>query len=158
MSTRPKARTATRPETCSGRACCSDELARTDAVVIDPHVPRRGARLRIVQSDAPVLAYVSCNRSPCAAMPPVLIGAGYTLIGASVDQFRLSSHVELAAQSLRGSTTQAQDNAQLRWATKMAGNVWRWVEGRARQQFSSSGHLCSKRRLPGHGNRAFVME
>ena len=47
----------------------------------------------------PVLAYVSCNPVTFARDAAVLIAAGYTLNWVQVvDQFRWSSHVELAAQ------------------------------------------------------------
>tara|TARA_R110000850_G_scaffold74211_2_gene162650 strand:+ start:3818 stop:5056 length:1239 start_codon:yes stop_codon:yes gene_type:complete len=82
------------------RPLLPDELAKTDAVVIDP--PRAGAEAQIaeiVKAMPPVLAYVSCNPVTFARDAAVLIAAGYTLNWVQVvDQFRWSSHVELAAQ------------------------------------------------------------
>ena len=82
------------------RPLLPDELAKTDAVVIDP--PRAGAEAQIaeiVKAMPPVLAYVSCNPVTFARDAAVLIAAGYTLKWVQVvDQFRWSSHVELAAQ------------------------------------------------------------
>lgn len=77
-----------------------DELRKLDAVVIDP--PRAGAEAQIAhlaQSEVPRLAYVSCNPVTFARDAFVLIDAGWTLDWVQVvDQFRWSSHVELAAQ------------------------------------------------------------
>ena len=82
------------------RPLLPDELAKTNAVVIDP--PRAGAEAQIaeiVKAMPPVLAYVSCNPVTFARDAAVLIAAGYTLNWVQVvDQFRWSSHVELAAQ------------------------------------------------------------
>ena len=76
------------------------QVAGFDAVVIDP--PRAGAEAQIaeiVKAMPPVLAYVSCNPVTFARDAAVLIAAGYTLNWVQVvDQFRWSSHVELAAQ------------------------------------------------------------
>ena len=75
-------------------------LRDAGAVVIDP--PRAGAEAQIaeiVKAMPPVLAYVSCNPVTFARDAAVLIAAGYTLNWVQVvDQFRWSSHVELAAQ------------------------------------------------------------
>jgi 23S rRNA (uracil1939-C5)-methyltransferase len=82
------------------RPLLPDELAKTDAVVLDP--PRAGAEAQvaeIVKAMPPVVAYVSCNPVTFARDAAVLIAAGYTLNWVQVvDQFRWSSHVELAAQ------------------------------------------------------------
>lgn len=82
------------------RPLLPDELAKTDAVVLDP--PRAGAEAQvaeIIKAMPPVVAYVSCNPVTFGRDAAVLIGAGYTLNWVQVvDQFRWSSHVELAAQ------------------------------------------------------------
>ncbi len=70
-----------------------------EAVVIDP--PRAGAEAQVAQlADAriPVIAYVSCNPVTFARDAKVLTDAGYRLNWVQpVDQFRWSSHIELAA-------------------------------------------------------------
>lgn len=77
-----------------------DEFKGVDAVVIDP--PRAGAEAQIATLAAakiPVIAYVSCNPATFARDARALIGAGYRLDWVQVvDQFRWSSHVELAAR------------------------------------------------------------
>lgn len=82
------------------RPLLPDELAKTDAVVLDP--PRAGAEAQvaeIVKAMPPVVAYVSCNPVTFARDAAMLIAGGYTLNWVQVvDQFRWSSHVELAAQ------------------------------------------------------------
>ncbi|WP_372571513.1 class I SAM-dependent RNA methyltransferase [Ruegeria jejuensis] len=81
------------------RPLMPDELARFDAVVLDP--PRAGAEAQVAEIAAarvPVLAYVSCNPVSFARDAKTLMGAGYALNWVQVvDQFRWSSHVELAA-------------------------------------------------------------
>jgi 23S rRNA (uracil1939-C5)-methyltransferase len=81
------------------RPMLPDELAKTDAVVLDP--PRAGAERQvaeIVKAGVPRVAYVSCNPVTFARDAHVLVEAGYTLDWVQVvDQFRWSSHVELAA-------------------------------------------------------------
>jgi len=81
-----------------------DELARFDAVVLDP--PRAGAREQVVQlaaSAVPKIAYVSCNPSSWARDARVLADAGYRLAELRpVGQFRWSTHVELASLFVRG--------------------------------------------------------
>lgn len=76
-----------------------DELARFDAVVIDP--PRAGAEAqvaRIAASRVAVVAMVSCNPATFARDARTLVSAGYRLGPVQpVDQFRWSPHVELAA-------------------------------------------------------------
>lgn len=77
-----------------------DELARFDAVVIDP--PRAGAQAQIAelcQTGTPRIAYVSCNPTSFARDAAALIAAGYSLGAVRVvDQFRWSTHVELVAE------------------------------------------------------------
>jgi 23S rRNA (uracil1939-C5)-methyltransferase len=81
-----------------------DELARFDAVVIDP--PRAGAeaQMRALASSAvPVVAAVSCNPVTFARDARLLTEGGYRLHWVQVvDQFRWSPHVELAALFRRG--------------------------------------------------------
>jgi 23S rRNA (uracil1939-C5)-methyltransferase len=80
-----------------------DELARFDAVVLDP--PRAGAREQVVHlaaSVVPKIAYVSCNPSSWARDARVLADAGYRLAELRpVGQFRWSTHVELASLFVR---------------------------------------------------------
>ena len=75
------------------------ELARFDAVVLDP--PRAGAfeQVRALSSSAVGrIAYVSCNPATFARDARLLVDGGYKLEWARpVGQFRWSTHVELAA-------------------------------------------------------------
>ncbi|CUK13567.1 23S rRNA (uracil(1939)-C(5))-methyltransferase RlmD [Ruegeria denitrificans] len=86
------------------RPLMPDELKSFDAVVLDP--PRAGAEAQIVelaQAQRPVIAYVSCNPVTFARDAKMLVNAGYTLEWVQVvDQFRWSSHTELAARFVRG--------------------------------------------------------
>ena len=85
------------------RPLMADELARFDAVVIDP--PRAGAEAQIAElarCDVRKIAHVSCNPVTFARDARVLIAGGYALDWVlPVDQFRWSPHVELAAQFSR---------------------------------------------------------
>lgn len=76
----------------------ADELARFDDAVIEP--PRAGAEAQIRQIAAaplPHLAAVSCNPVSFARDARLLVEAGFRLGPiAVIDQFRWSSHVELA--------------------------------------------------------------
>jgi len=85
------------------RPLLPDDLARFDAVVIDP--PRAGAEAQIAQlarAEVPVIAAVSCNPVTFARDARALVAAGYRLDWVQVvDQFRWSSHVELAARLSR---------------------------------------------------------
>lgn len=88
------------------RPLLPDELAKFDAVVIDP--PRAGAEAQfteIARAQVPVIAAVSCNPVTFARDAAILTNAGYTLEWVQpVDQFRWSPHVELAARfTLSGS-------------------------------------------------------
>ncbi|MBO9446035.1 RsmD family RNA methyltransferase [Ruegeria sp. R14_0] len=82
------------------RPLMPDELKSFDAVVIDP--PRAGAEAQVAelaQALRPVIAYVSCNPVTFARDAKMLVNAGYTLEWVQVvDQFRWSSHTELAAR------------------------------------------------------------
>jgi 23S rRNA (uracil1939-C5)-methyltransferase len=76
-----------------------DELARFEAVVLDP--PRAGAFEQVTQiaaSAVPRIAYVSCNPATFARDAKLLVDGGYRLEWVRpVGQFRWSTHVELAA-------------------------------------------------------------
>ncbi|WP_430465925.1 class I SAM-dependent RNA methyltransferase [Tabrizicola sp.] len=80
-----------------------DEFKGVEAVVIDP--PRAGAEAQVAvlaKTKLPVIAYVSCNPATFARDARVLVEAGYRLDWVQVvDQFRWSSHVELAARFSR---------------------------------------------------------
>ncbi|CUH45209.1 class I SAM-dependent RNA methyltransferase [Ruegeria atlantica] len=82
------------------RPLMPDELKSFDAAVIDP--PRAGAEAQVTelaQALRPVIAYVSCNPVTFARDAKILVNAGYTLEWVQVvDQFRWSSHTELAAR------------------------------------------------------------
>ena len=85
------------------RPLLPDELARVDAVVIDP--PRAGAEAQVAElahAAVPVIAYVSCNPVTFARDARTLVAAGYRLDWVQVvDQFRWSAHVELVARFSR---------------------------------------------------------
>ena len=76
-----------------------DELARFDAIVIDP--PRAGAEHQVnelAKAKPRKIAAVSCNPASFARDAKTLVQAGYALEWIDVvDQFRWSTHVELAA-------------------------------------------------------------
>ncbi|NOD33326.1 MULTISPECIES: class I SAM-dependent RNA methyltransferase [unclassified Ruegeria] len=82
------------------RPLMPDELKAFDAIVLDP--PRAGAEAQVeelAQASRPVIAYVSCNPVSFARDAKILVNAGYTLEWVQVvDQFRWSSHTELAAR------------------------------------------------------------
>jgi len=75
-----------------------DELNKFDAIVFDP--PRAGAKAQaehIAQSAVPAVVGVSCMPSSFARDAATLIEGGYKLERVlPVDQFRWSSHVEMA--------------------------------------------------------------
>jgi 23S rRNA (uracil1939-C5)-methyltransferase len=79
------------------------ELARLDAIVVDP--PRSGAEAQvrnIAGSAVERIAYVSCNPATFARDAAILIDGGYRLEWVRpVGQFRWSTHVELAALFVR---------------------------------------------------------
>lgn len=79
------------------------EMIKLDAVVIDP--PRAGAAAQVAelaQSRVPVIAMVSCNPISFARDARDLVAGGYRLDWVQpVDQFRWSTHVELAARLSR---------------------------------------------------------
>ncbi|EIE50092.1 RNA methyltransferase [Salipiger aestuarii] len=77
----------------------AEDLTRFDAAVIDP--PRAGAEAQchqLARAAVPRIAHVSCNPVTFARDAATLVAAGYTLDWVQVvDQFRWSTHVELAA-------------------------------------------------------------
>ncbi|KGJ15803.1 class I SAM-dependent RNA methyltransferase [Paracoccus sanguinis] len=81
------------------RPLLPDELARFDAVVIDP--PRAGAEAQaraLAASDVPVVAWVACDPVTFARDARIMTEGGYALTSLRViDQFRWSPHVEIAA-------------------------------------------------------------
>ncbi len=85
------------------RPLLPDEFKKFDAVVMDP--PRAGAEAQtaeILRSDIKRVAYVSCNPVTFARDVAQMVAGGFTLDWVQpVDQFRWSSHVELAAQLSR---------------------------------------------------------
>lgn len=93
------ARVTTEARDLFRRPLLPDELARHDAVVIDP--PRAGSEAQmaeIARAGVPRIAAVSCNPVTFARDARQLVDAGYRLNWVQVvDQFRWSPHVELAA-------------------------------------------------------------
>ena len=85
------------------RPLTAAELARFDAVIIDP--PRAGAEQQareLAASRVAVIAAVSCNPASFARDAAILITGGYALDWVQpVGQFRWSTHVELAARFSR---------------------------------------------------------
>ena len=85
------------------RPLLPDEFLKYDAVVMDP--PRNGAEAQtseIVRSGIKRVAYVSCSPVTFARDVAQLIAGGFALDWVQpVDQFRWSSHVEIAAQLTR---------------------------------------------------------
>jgi 23S rRNA (uracil1939-C5)-methyltransferase len=85
------------------RPLTSEELAKFDAVILDP--PRAGAKEQVAQiaaSGVGRVAYVSCNPSSFARDAKILIEGGYRLIRVwPVGQFRWSSHIEMVGEFLR---------------------------------------------------------
>jgi 23S rRNA (uracil1939-C5)-methyltransferase len=81
----------------------ADELARFDAVLLDP--PRAGAReqvLQIARSTLSRTVYISCNPASWAKDARALVDAGFRLAELRpVGQFRWSTHVELASLFVR---------------------------------------------------------
>jgi 23S rRNA (uracil1939-C5)-methyltransferase len=89
------------------RPLLAPELARFDAVVIDP--PRAGAEAQarqLARSAVPVVASVSCDAGTFARDAAIQIDGGYALTRVTpVDQFKESSHVELVGVFRRPATT-----------------------------------------------------
>jgi 23S rRNA (uracil1939-C5)-methyltransferase len=90
-------RIATETRDLFRRPLLGPELARFDAVVLDP--PRAGAEAQARQlaaSSVPVVASVSCDPGTFARDAAILISGGYRLERVTpVDQFKYSAHVEL---------------------------------------------------------------
>jgi len=78
----------------------SRELARYDAVVLDP--PRAGAKAQaeaLAGSKVPRIVMVSCNPGTCARDLRILVDGGYRITRVvPVDQFLFSPHIELVAE------------------------------------------------------------
>ena len=87
----------------AARPLLPDELARYDAIVIDP--PRAGAEAQaraIAASNVDHLAFVACDPASFARDTRILVDGGYALTRLFVvDQFRWSPHVEIAAEFRR---------------------------------------------------------
>lgn len=85
------------------RPMLPDELARFDAVVIDP--PRAGAEAQmalVAVSDVTRIAAVSCNPVTFARDARILCAAGFGIDWIQVvDQFRWSPHIEVVARLSR---------------------------------------------------------
>lgn len=85
------------------RPLLPDEFRKYDAVVMDP--PRAGAQAQtaeLIRSDIKRVAYVSCNPATFARDVAQMVAGGFTLDWVQpVDQFRWSSHIELAGQLSR---------------------------------------------------------
>lgn len=85
------------------RPLLPDEFKKFDAVVMDP--PRSGAEAQtaeLIRSGLQRIAYVSCNPVTFARDVAKLVEGGFVLDWVQpVDQFRWSTHVELAAQLTR---------------------------------------------------------
>jgi len=88
---------AAEPRDLVRRPVLSMELAKIEAVVLDP--PRAGAAEQvgeIARSTTPRVAYVSCNPATFARDARTLVDAGFTLERVlPVDQFLWSPHIEL---------------------------------------------------------------
>ena len=86
------------------RPLTPDELERSDTVIIDP--PRAGAEAQFIEIAAAKVqrvAAVSCNPVTFARDAAILTKSGYKLDWIDiVDQFRWSTHIELAAAFSRG--------------------------------------------------------
>jgi len=82
------------------RPLLATELARFDAVVLDPPRPGAAAQAKaLAQSRVPRVLYVSCNAASFARDARILADGGYRLMRVSpIDQFLWSPHVELFAE------------------------------------------------------------
>lgn len=85
------------------RPLLPDELKKFDAAIIDP--PRAGALAQtkeLAKSTIKRIAFISCNPATFARDAKILCHAGFNLDWIQVvDQFRWSTHIELAAQFTR---------------------------------------------------------
>lgn len=92
------------------RPLLKPELARFDAVVLDP--PRAGAEAqaarlaeaaRLAGSAVPLVIGVACDAGTFARDAAILVGGGYRLEGVTpVDQFKWTPHVEMVGVFRRG--------------------------------------------------------
>ena len=96
-------RVTTETRDLAARPLLADELARFDAVVVDP--PRAGAEAQAValaQSGLRRVVWVSCDPVPFARDMRILAQAGFRIQDLRVvDQFRWSPHVEMACILIR---------------------------------------------------------
>jgi 23S rRNA (uracil1939-C5)-methyltransferase len=85
------------------RPLLASELARFDAVVLDPPRPGATAQVQVLaQSPVPNVLYVSCNPASFARDARTLADGGYRLTRVvPLDQFLWSPHVELFARFAR---------------------------------------------------------
>ena len=85
------------------RPLLASELARFDAVVLDPPRPGASAQVQtLAQSTVPTVLYVSCNPASFARDARILVDGGYRLTRVvPLDQFLWSPHVELFARFTR---------------------------------------------------------
>jgi 23S rRNA (uracil1939-C5)-methyltransferase len=90
-------RITTEPRDLFRRPLLRSELARFDAVVLDP--PRAGAEAQareLAASAVPLIASVSCDPQTFARDAAILVAGGYALEQVTpVDQFRYAHHVEV---------------------------------------------------------------
>jgi len=82
------------------RPLLATELARFDAVVLDPPRPGASAQAKtLAESKVAKVLYVSCNAASFARDARVLVDGGYRLERVHpIDQFLWSPHVELFAE------------------------------------------------------------
>ena len=96
-------RVTTETRDLARRPLLADELARFDAVVVDP--PRAGAEAQaraLADSAVRRVVWVSCDPVPFARDMRILTQAGFRLEGLRVvDQFRWSPHVEMVCTLTR---------------------------------------------------------
>jgi 23S rRNA (uracil1939-C5)-methyltransferase len=85
------------------RPLLAPELARFDAVVLDPPRPGAAAQAKaLAESRVPTVLYVSCSAPSFARDARTLVDGGYRLQRVTpIDQFLWSAHVELFAQFSR---------------------------------------------------------
>jgi 23S rRNA (uracil1939-C5)-methyltransferase len=85
------------------RPLLATELARFDAVILDPPRPGAAAQVKaLAQSRVPKVLYVSCSAASFARDARTLADGGYRLARVTpIDQFLWSPHVELFAEFSR---------------------------------------------------------
>jgi len=86
------------------RPLLASELARFDAVLLDPPRPGAAAQAQaLAQSSIATVLYISCNPASLARDARTLVDGGYRLTRVvPLDQFLWSPHVELFAHFTRG--------------------------------------------------------